>query len=144
MQLPGLDIAGAVVDAGKFLIDRFIPDPQKKAEAELELYKYKEDNEQKWYDRLQQSDENQTTVNATEAQSDNVFKSGWRPFVGWTCGVGFALQYAVFPLGIWIASFFDKVIQAPTLDTTSLMTLLFGLLGLGTLRTYEKIKGTVK
>lgn len=144
MKLPGETVVEAVVDAGKYLIDRFIPDPQRKAEAELALYKYREENEQKWADRLTQSDQYQGQVNQVEAASDSYFKSGWRPFVGWVSGLAFALQFVVFPLVQFIASFYERVVQTPSFDIEYLMTLLFGLLGLGTLRTYERIKGKIK
>ena len=144
MKVPGEAVVEAVVDAGKFLIDRFIPDPQKKIEAELELYKYKEENEQKWADRLTDSDKAQVEVNKVEAESDSVFKSGWRPFVGWVSGIAFAFQFVVFPVVQFVAAVMDKIIQLPSFDIEYLMTLLFGLLGLVTLRTYERIKGRIK
>lgn len=144
MKLPGEAVIEAVVDTGKYLIDRFVPDPQKKMEAELALYRFKEDNEQKWADRLAASDEAQVEVNKIEASSDSFFKSGWRPFVGWSAAVAFVAQFVLFPVVQFFAAVAGKVIQLPVFDLEYLMTLLFGLLGLGTLRTYERIKGKIK
>jgi hypothetical protein len=96
--------------------------------------------------KLQQSGElatmtAQTDINKEEAKSSSVFVSGWRPFVGWVCGSGFALHYLIIPIAnfILVASGYKEVIL--TFDMQTLLTLLFGLLGLGGYRTVEKVKG---
>lgn len=83
----------------------------------------------------------QLGVNQAEAQSAGVFKGGWRPFIGWTCGAALAVQFVAGPLIEWGAAVAGhQVPPMPRLDAV-LWELLFGLLGLGTLRTVEKIKG---
>lgn len=91
----------------------------------------------------QQTDliKSQIAVNQVEATNDNIFVSGWRPFVGWVCGSGLAIQFIIAPVSSWIAALLDHPIAFPTLDLGTLLTLLFGLLGLGGLRTVEKIRG---
>lgn len=91
----------------------------------------------------------QLAVNATEAQHENIFVAGWRPFIGWVCGIAFAYNFILQPMltfGIWAASTYFGVVvpfdQLPDLDMTSLLTVLGGILGLGTLRTYEKATGS--
>jgi len=81
----------------------------------------------------------QTKINELEAQHRTVFVAGWRPFIGWVCGFAFAFHYVVMPL---LQSYTDiKIVE---FDTNSLFTVLMGMLGLGGLRTYEKIKDKVK
>ena len=87
----------------------------------------------------------QIEVNKIEAQSTSLFKSGWRPFLGWVCAAAFAYHFIVQPLvifGIALGGF--APINLPEFDMGSLMTVLMGMLGLGGLRTYEKKQGITK
>lgn len=84
----------------------------------------------------------QTDINLEEAKNPNIFVSGWRPFVGWCCGFSLAWQFIGSPIFEWVVKLTGKNIVAPALDTGSLITVLFALLGLGGLRTYEKTKDT--
>jgi TM2 domain-containing membrane protein YozV len=91
----------------------------------------------------------QLAVNAAEAKHENIFVSGWRPFIGWVCGLAFAYNFIVQPLfvfAIWALTTFYAVefpiTDLPDLDMASLLAVLGGILGLGTLRTYEKRTGT--
>lgn len=83
----------------------------------------------------------QADVNKAEAGSTSVFVAGWRPFIGWVCGIGLGTQFLVAPLATWIAALCGKAIMFPPLDLGTLGTLLFGMLGLGGMRTYEKVNG---
>lgn len=131
MDLTGL---GSIADLIKSGIDKIWPNKTESEKAQYALL----------MSQLQAELElakGQQATNTEEAKSDNVFVAGWRPFIGWTCGAGLAMQFIVFPLATWIASLFGKTIQPPNLDMGTLLTLLLGMLGLGGLRTYEKIKG---
>ena len=87
----------------------------------------------------------QIEVNKIEAASPDFFKSSWRPFIGWVCGVAFAYHFVLQPIIIFVVALFGAEIPAlPEFDMASLMTVLGGLLGLGGLRTYEKSKGLAK
>ena len=129
-----LDPISAALDIGGKLIDRLWPDAVQAAAAKLELIK------------LQQSGElaemtGQLDINKIEAGNPALFVSGWRPFIGWVCGVALAYQYLVRPLSVGISAAIGHPIpDMPGLDN-NLWELMFGLLGLGTLRTYEKTKG---
>ena len=81
----------------------------------------------------------QAEINKVEAQSRHWFVSAWRPFIGWICGLAFGFHYIVMPL---LISYTD--INPPEFDTNSLFTVLMGMLGLGGLRTYEKLKDKTK
>jgi hypothetical protein len=128
------DPISAALDLGNTLITRIFPDPAQASQAKLELLK------------LQQSGElasmtAQTDINKVEASSSSLFVSGWRPFVGWVCGSSFALHFVLLPIVnfVLIANGHKEVVLA--FDMSTLMTLLMGLLGLGGMRTYEKVQG---
>jgi len=87
----------------------------------------------------------QIKVNAAEAASGSLFKGGWRPFVGWVCGVAFCYHFILQPLIIFIVALTGAIIpDLPSFDMGTLLTVLGGLLGIGGLRTYEKQKGLTK
>ena len=84
----------------------------------------------------------QINVNKEEAKSLNVFVAGWRPFVGWVCGLGLAYVAIIEPLSRFIAQVgFGYTGGFPLIDTTLTMQVLIGMLGMGALRSTEKIKG---
>ena len=121
-----------ILSVGSKILDRVIPDTNARDKAKEELAKAI--NDQDFQIVLAQ-----LAVNAKEAESENIFKSGWRPFVGWTCGVAFALHFVGIPLcNVILVGISYKAIVIP-FDMGTLMTVLGGLLGLGGMRTYEKI-----
>ena len=79
----------------------------------------------------------QTKINEVEAKHRSVFVAGWRPFIGWVCGLALAYNFIIRDLFIWVI---DPEIVPPALQMEHLMTVLFGMLGLGGLSTYEKLK----
>ena len=83
----------------------------------------------------------QTKINLAEASHRTLFVAGWRPFIGWICGFALAYNFIIRDLFIWITKTSDA---PPALQMEHLMTVLLGMLGLGGLRTYEKIKDKVK
>jgi hypothetical protein len=83
----------------------------------------------------------QTKINEIEAGHRTVFVAGWRPFIGWVCGIALAYNFIIRDLFIWIIKPVDI---PPALQMEHLMTVLLGMLGLGGLRTFEKIKDKVK
>jgi hypothetical protein len=120
----GIDDA---VAAGLKVLDKFIPDPAAKAQAEKDLR-----------DSLLQWDQSQTKINEIEAANSNLFVSGWRPSIGWIGAIGLAYQYIIRPLCVGFG-----VGHLPPLDG-SLMELVVALLGLGGMRSWEKYKGLAK
>lgn len=83
----------------------------------------------------------QTKINEIEAQHRTVFVAGWRPFIGWVCGVALAYNFVIRDLFVWAL---QPETVPPALQMEQLMTVLLGMLGLGGLRTYEKLKDKVK
>lgn len=76
-----------------------------------------------------------------EASSKSLFLAGWRPALGWICVIGLGLHFIISPLIQWIAILAGKTITTPQLEVGALMSLVLTLLGVGTMRTYEKKKG---
>ena len=92
----------------------------------------------------QQPDILQAELNKLEAQNPNVFVSGWRPFIGWTCGLGLFFHFLISPIVEWITILFGMTVSAPKFDVSTLMTLVLSLLGLGGMRTYERFRGIAR
>jgi hypothetical protein len=87
----------------------------------------------------------QIAVNKSEAESGSLFKGGWRPAIGWVCGSAFAYHFVLQPIIIFImVTFGAEVPDLPKFEMDALMTVLFGMLGIGGLRTFEKYKGITK
>ena len=124
----------AIIGAVSTVLDRVIPDVNARAQAKEELSKaVLQDDFQLALAQIQ--------TNQTEAQSDNIFKSGWRPSIGWICGIAFSLHFVIFPILNWFLILFHQTAITIPFDMNTLMTVLGGLLGIGGLRTIEKIKG---
>jgi hypothetical protein len=125
-----IPVIGPILDT---ILKRTIPDPEARQKAIAELYM-----------GLQTSDLAQMEVNKAEAGSSSIFVAGWRPFIGWVCGMALFYQFLLSPLAIWIGFMIGKPIpKPPTLDE-HLWELMFGMLGMGALRSFEKLKGVAR
>ena len=129
-----LDPISNVAQAAEKIISLFKADPSIKATAEASM------DEERLKGQIQQV-LGQLEVNKAEASNPNWFVAGWRPAVGWTCAAGLASQFLVGPMATWIAALAGHAITYPSLDMGTLLTLLMGMLGLGAMRTSEKLKG---
>ena len=129
-------IVAPIFELGKTLLERWFPDPQKKAEAEQQfMLLMQEQDFRKVIAQLE--------VNAKEAASPHLFVAGWRPAVGWCCAAGFLWATIGQPVVSWVA--IAKGWPAPpAIDTEVLLYVLGGMLGLGGLRSFEKSKGVTK
>jgi hypothetical protein len=118
------------------LVTRTIPDPTLKAQLrrELELAQMAADADMA---------KAQAAINQTEAANPNLFVSGWRPFVGWVCGLGLAYAFLIKPIASPLVQKWSGV-PMEALDVSTLLTLLFGMLGLGGMRTVEKMNGVAR
>ena len=126
----GIPIIGGVINEVGKIINKIVPDKGKAAEMKHEIAM-----------TLVTSDLAQMEINKAEAGHSSVFVAGWRPAVGWVCVFALAFNYIVSPLLAWAAVIWMPDAIIPSLDITELMTLLFGLLGMGTLRSYDKANG---
>lgn len=133
-------IAGVV---GK-VIDRVWPDPAQKAQAAIALEEMRQAGEFKLIDAELERSRQQTDVNKAEAQSVDRFVAGWRPFIGWVCGSALAWHYIGRPVADWLLLLTGNATPIPAVDLGDLIVILLGMLGLGGLRTTEKIKGVAR
>jgi hypothetical protein len=136
MDLTGL---GSIFDFGSKVIDRVIPDPIKAQEAKIELFKVQQSGDLAKLAADTDITKAQIGVNAVEAANTSTFVSGGRPFVIWIGGFGLAYASILEPLLRFIAAVgFHYTGTFPLIDTTITMQVLFGVLGLGALRSYDK------
>lgn len=140
MDLTGL---GSLFDFGGKLLDKIFPDPTKAQEAKIELFKLQQTGELAKLAAETDLAKGQQAINVEEAKSANVFVSGWRPMCGWVGAAGLAYSAIVEPSARFIAAVsFHYTGAFPPIDTTITMQILFGLLGLGAMRSYDKKQGT--
>lgn len=134
-------IIGGLLAIGKSMIDRLFPDENARAEQMIRL----EEIAQKGNLAELQAEvtllTKQMEINMKEAEHKSIFVAGWRPFVGWVCGIGLAYVAFLEPLARFIASVSGYAGEFPEIDTTITMQVLLGMLGLGGMRTWEKKKG---
>lgn len=129
------DPISLALEIGNKVLDRVFPDPTERAKAQLELLK------------LEQSGDlavmtAQTDINKIEAGSTNLFVSGWRPFIGWGCGIAFIYSALLEPFLRFIATVIFKYQGLyPAIDTSLTLQILLGLLGLAGMRSWEKKEG---
>ena len=119
------------------VLDRFFSNKEEKERAEREIAA-------KLTEHLAKIDLAQLEVNKAEAASRNIFVAGWRPFVGWTCGMALAYTYVVQPILVFGLAHYGYWVDLPPLDMSTMMPVLLGMLGLGGLRSFEKYKGISK
>lgn len=131
--------------AGK-IIERVWPDPAQQAEAARKMAELRQSGELDFMRGELAWLTGQIETNKIEAQHGGLFKGGWRPFVGWTCGLALAYHYIVRDLIVSVVQIVAHFTGAepfpvellPQLDMATLMTILVGMLGIGTMRTIEK------
>lgn len=135
-------ILTALVPALGTLVDRLIPDKAaaERAKADMEAALVKAANEAAMA---------QVEVNKIEAGHASVFVAGWRPFIGWVCGVALALYYIpmfIIGMGLWVWACLEAgaMVPRPELGVAEIIGLVMAMLGLGGLRTFEKLHGVAR
>ena len=112
------------------ILDKFIPDADTKQQIAHELATMSQKH-------IHEIAKAQIEVNKEEAKG-NWFQSSWRPATAWVCVAGFAINFLISPLAAPFG------IDIPQADTSSMLPVLMGMLGLGGMRSYEKTKGLTK
>ena len=120
------------------ILDKFIEDKDQKAKLAHEIATMAERHAQ---EQLLA----QLEVNKAEAAHRSMWVAGWRPMIGWTCGVALSWHFVFAPCVVFLLALLGVVVpELPAFDMDSLMTVLLGMLGLGGLRTFEKSKGLAR
>lgn len=129
-------ILGPLLEVGRTLIERFFPDQEARRKAEADFLKMAYEGELKTVVA-------QLEINAKEAAHPSIFVAGWRPAIGWTCAAALAYSFVLHPFLVWYTSS-KGIAPPPQLDSSVLENVLWGMLGLGGLRTFEKTVGKTK
>jgi len=120
------------------LLDKFIEDKDQKNKLAHEIATMAEK-------QMHEQVMAQLEVNKAEAQHRSIFVAGWRPFIGWTCGIALMAHFVLFPATDFVVAYMGyEIPPMPAFDMESLMTVLLGMLGLGGMRSFEKFKGIAK
>ena len=125
---------GSLVGPVTGLLDKFIEDKDVKNKLAHDLSTMAERH-------AQELAKGQLEVNKTEAAHKSLFVAGWRPAIGWICGLGMASNFLVIPIANFVLALTGSTILIPLLDTGEMMPVLMGMRGLGAMRTYEKKQG---
>ena len=115
------------------LLDKFIEDKDQKAMLAHKIATMSEEHHQ---DLMKA----QIEVNKVEASNSNLFVSGWRPFIGWTCGLGMFGNFITIPFANFVLALLEITIVIPLVPLETMMPVLMGMLGLGAMRSYEKTR----
>ncbi len=126
------DVGGIITGVREAITGEKIKDPAVMAKIDLQL----------------QTLENALTtgqleINKAEATNPNVFVAGWRPFIGWVGGLALAYQFLLYPLIVWGWVAMGKTIASapPVVDSSALYPIILGMLGIGGMRSFDKLKG---
>lgn len=123
------------------VLEKVLPDPQASTDAKIKLMELAQKGELAVLDAETKLALGQLEVNKIEAGTD-MFRGGWRPATGWACVFGLVYQFLLQPVLPWLVAVCGgSVPPLPPIDNETLMVLLTGMLGLGGLRTFERIKG---
>lgn len=134
--LPIKDIATGIING----LQQYFPSEQAKQDA---IKNTEAAIHQQLMDRagvIAEIDKAQIEVNKVDAASENIFKSGWRPAIGWICAIGYGYNFLLRPVLSWLSLNADWL-EPPQIDSDSLGILAATMLGNGALRTFEKYKG---
>ena len=133
-----MSLVNTLVGPVSNILDKFVEDKDQKAKLAHEIATMSDKH-------AQEIALAQISVNAAAAASGSLFKGGWRPCVGWVCAIAFFYHFVGQPLIIFIVALAGAEIPPlPEFDMGTLLTVLGGMLGIGSLRTYEKQKGITK
>jgi len=86
----------------------------------------------------------QVEVNKTEAAHKSLFVAGWRPAIGWICGLGMLSNFIIVPMTNFVLALMESPVVVPLIELETMMPVLLGMLGLGGMRSYEKAKGIAR
>ena len=128
-----MSLISSLIGPATSLLDKFIEDKDQKMALAHEISTMAERH-------AQELAKGQLEVNKVEAASKSMFVAGWRPFIGWVCGIGFLANFILIPMANFGLALGEVSITIPMIDTTQMMPVLMGMLGLGAMRTVEKVQ----
>eukprot|EP00919_Chromeraceae_sp_WS-2016_P041331 GHVR01098520.1.p1 GENE.GHVR01098520.1~~GHVR01098520.1.p1 ORF type:complete len:136 (+),score=13.03 GHVR01098520.1:38-445(+) len=132
-----LSSLSALIGPVSAILDKVIPDKDLKEKLAHEIATMAERHT---HEQVQA----QLEINKAEAAHKNLFVAGWRPACGWVCVFGMAGNFLIIPLANMTLELFETGVEVPMIDLSTMLPVLMGMLGLGGLRTFEKVKGAQK
>jgi len=132
-----LTMLSALIGPVSAILDKAIPDKDLKEKLAHEIATMAERHT---HEQVQA----QLEINKTEAAHKNLFVAGWRPACGWVCVFGMAGNFLVIPLANMTLELLETGVKVPMIDLSTMLPVLMGMLGLGGLRTFEKVKSAQK
>jgi len=134
---------GSLIGIGGKILDKVLPDPKVAAEAKFKLLELAQSGELAKLKADTDLALGQIEVNKIEAASGSVMGRTWRPAVGWVCVIALAYSFVLRPiLSPFVAKFLGAPLEAVAMG--ELMVLLMGMLGLGGMRSFEKVQGVTR
>lgn len=134
MALPAALMAAGPIASGLFgLIDQLFTSDDERMAAKLKVLELEKSGELA-----------QIAVNTQEAKHTSLFVAGWRPFIGWVCGLAFSWTFLIYPMLKFAVLAFGVPLDLsllPIMDLSEMMPVLMGMLGLGAMRSYERRNG---
>lgn len=134
----------ALVPVVEKIFDKIFPDPTAAADAKLKFLELQQTGELAVLAAETELAKGQQSINLEEAKSTSFFVAGWRSFIGWICGVAFGYHFILQPLLVFIMASLGHKVDLPIFDMGALNTVLMGMLGLGGLRSFEKVSGVAR
>lgn len=133
-----------LIDPIARIVDKLIPDKEAAAKAKLELMKLEQQGQLSELQAMVEMAKAQAAVNQQEAAHKSIFVAGWRPWIGWMCGVGIFWMFVGEPIASYIIAITMSDVTLPETNFSYLFELVLAMLGMGGLRTYEKLKGVAR
>lgn len=136
-----MDPITALLGIGSKLIDHFFPNAADASAAKLQLLEMQQSGTLAQLASDTDIAKAQAVIDQNEASNKSLFVAGWRPWVGWVCGAAFAYAFVIQPIALFICAAVGHPLALPSLDLSQMMPVLLGMLGLGGMRSFEKVKG---
>ena len=128
-----MSILGSLLEPATKLLDKVIEDKDQKNALAHEIATMAERH-------AQELAKGQLEVNKTEAAHKSLFVAGWRPFIGWICGVAMLANFLLIPMANFVLDVSGSTNTIPLIELETMMPVLMGMLGLGAMRSFEKVK----
>lgn len=133
-----------LIDPIARIVDKLIPDKEAAAKAKIELMKLEQQGQLSELDAIVEMSKAQAGINQQEAAHKSIFVAGWRPWIGWMCGMGIAWVFFIEPIVSYFIAVYQPDVVPPSTNFDYLFELVLAMLGMGGLRTYEKLKGVAR
>ena len=128
-----MSILGTLLEPATKILDKVIEDKDQKNALAHEIATMAERH-------AQELAKGQLEVNKAEAAHKSLFVAGWRPFIGWICGVAMLANFLLIPMANFVLDLSGSTNTIPLIELETMMPVLMGMLGLGAMRSYEKVK----